>query len=777
MAQTPVRLEGIVIGEEGSVLFNASVNFQPGGMVVKTNEKGQFSVTLQREKIYLIEASYPGFNPHTDSLQLFSDTLLEIILYPVVNYLGEVLIVNNLGSSRRQSEPISHEVVNSSYIKSNLGGSLGHSLERLPGFTTIGIGSSQSKPVLRGLGHSRIAVTENGIKHQGQQWGTDHGLEIDQYAVGRVEVVRGPASLKYGSDAIGGLVDVRHDYAPIGNQSGGSIESTATSGNSLLGTSVQFFTRRESIYFRGRATFSTYADFKVPVDSINIYSYKVALHQNRVRNTAGNDLHFHLAAGYLGKRFSSRWYVSRYSARAGFFANAHGLEPRRVDFALHDASVRDLQFPYHDIEHFKAMGRNEWIFPAARYEITLGYQRNQREELGRYVQHGYMPASYPGENPELEKRFDKSTYTLHLTAEVFERNSLSWVTGIQSEYQDNSIGGTAFIIPSFRNFEAGGYSIAKWSTGRNTYLQGGLRIDRSFLDTDGYQDWFLSPLFTSSDTTYQHLIRSQPLQRNFTSLSYGLGLNHNPGDWNIRVNLGKSFRVPIAKELAANGVNYHHFSYEIGDPDLKPEVSYQLDAGIRYSPKGITIDITPFINYFSNYIYLNPTPYFDRLYGFGNQIHEYRQSQVFRYGSELTMDIAWYKWLSTSLSADYLFSQQLSGDKKGFTLPFSPPPGALFSVQLMPPSPRRIGELYWRTDLLLAATQKNIVPPEEVTPGYSVINMAAGGRMDLGKQQVVLSMQVKNLLNQTYFNHTSYYRLINIPEPARNLIINLIWKF
>ena len=96
--------------------------------------------------------------------------------------------------------------------------------------------------------------------------------------------------------------------------------------------------------------------------------------------------------------------------------------------------------------------------------------------------------------------------------------------------------------------------------------------------------------------------------------------------------------MPIAKELASNGVNYHQFSYELGDPNLSPEITYQLDLGATWQKGKIYLDVNPFLNYFSNYIYLNPTPEYDYAYGAGNQIYEYTESKVFRYGGELKLD-------------------------------------------------------------------------------------------------------------------------------------------
>ncbi|HOL99121.1 MAG: Plug domain-containing protein [Bacteroidales bacterium] len=133
-------------------------------------------------------------------------------------------MTDNYAETRKKEESLSIEIVNDEYLKQNLGGSLMSSLERLPGVSTMDIGSGQSKPVIRGLGFNRVVVVENNIKHEAQQWGADHGLEIDQYAVNNVEVIKGPASLIYGSDAMGGIIDMKNRKVPVENSFGGTID-------------------------------------------------------------------------------------------------------------------------------------------------------------------------------------------------------------------------------------------------------------------------------------------------------------------------------------------------------------------------------------------------------------------------------------------------------------------------------------------------------------------------------------------------------------------------
>jgi iron complex outermembrane receptor protein len=183
------------------------------------------------------------------------------------------------------------------------------------------------------------------------------------------------------------------------------------------------------------------------------------------------------------------------------------------------------------------------------------------------------------------------------------------------------------------------------------------------------------------------------------------------------------------------------------------------------------------VNYFLNYIYLNPSSEHDRLYGNGNQIYYYTQSKVFRYGGEIHAHYELLSFLQLGVVGEYVYSEQLSGEKKGFTLPFSPPPSGIFNIKYQRPKLKFVENAYVSFDYRLTAPQNNIVPPEEPTDGYQVFNLGFGGNIIIKNQTINISMQLRNLLNTKYFNHTSYYRLINVPEPGRNFIINISIPF
>ncbi|MBN2634722.1 MAG: TonB-dependent receptor, partial [Prolixibacteraceae bacterium] len=458
--------------------------------------------------------------------------------------------------------------------------------------------------------------------------------------------------------------------------------------------------------------------------------------------------------------------------------NAHGLEPRNVDTELHDRSDRDIQYPYQEVNHLKITNQSEWHVTNFNLETELGFQNNFREEWSQYVSHGYMPATFPGSlsfPADLERQFDKNVFSANIKASFNPVENLSVMAGVNSEYQDNNIGGRGFIIPAFTQIAAGTFAYGKYHLSPNSILQAGVRFDYGKINTTPYSDWFPSPVVTSgdNDATLSYLQRTPEISRSFNNISWSVGFNHNREKVGLKANIGKSFRMPIAKELAANGVNYHRFSYEVGDPDLSPEVSYQLDLGAEYHSADFAAGISPFVNYFPDYIYLNPSSEHDRLYGNGNQVFYYKQSEVLRFGGEIHSHLKLLELLTIGVIGEYVYSEQLSGEKRGFTLPFSPPASLLFNAKY---SPKNIGwpkNPYFSFDYKLVARQNRIVPPEEKTDGYQLVNMSLGGDLNVGNERITVSFQVQNVFNQKYFNHTSYYRLINVPEPGRNLVLNI----
>lgn len=675
--------------------------------------------------------------------------------------LDDVIVVGNATRDFQMKSSQTALQINRDYIDNNFSGSLMQTLGGIPGVKAMSIGSGQSKPIIRGLGFNRMAVTENGIKHEGQQWGDDHGLEIDQFNVDRIELIKGPATLKYGSDAIGGVLNLYNNFIPSVPFEG-SLNLFGRSNNEQLGVSAKIGGRKGRVFYRANITLLDYADYKVPTDSIQYYSYYIRLKDKRLRNTAGLENDGSVMLGYMGHRFQSYLRISDSYSKSGFFANAHGLEVRLSDID-YDHSCRDIDLPYQSVNHFKILNHTTWYNDHMSVVADLAFQNNLRKELSEPVSHGYMPIP----DGSLERCFDKSTYTINLGTSISltEHNELQF--GVNTEYQDNNRKGWGFIIPDFETMSWGAYVYDRYEPHKNLQLNAGARFDAARTHIHSYYDWYETPL---SETESVFLQRSAELKRRFTSVTWSAGASYNKNNWILKANIGKAFRMPIPKELGVNGVNYHIFRYERGNAELNPEESYQLDASVIFSNKKLYIQFDPYLNHFPNYIYLSPTADYVE----GLQLYHYTQAKVLRYGFEAQLNYKIDTKLELELKGEYLYAEQQSGEKKGYTLPFSVPwsvdAGLKYSFAWK-------GDGFVGLNAHIVGKQDEIVPPEQPTPGYWTLNLTAGKQFMLHKNTLRVALHADNLLNKRYYDHTSYYRLIDVPEPGRNISMMIGLQF
>ena len=769
------NLEGFITDEHRQPISSVAVSVRGSNKIVFTEQDGHFLMESLDSGKTTLKFARLGYTTIEKTYSIYTSIKINVTLATEVKQLKEVTIEDDHTEQRKKTESLNLQTVDDAFIQRNLGGSLMKTLERLPGIKTIGIGSGQSKPLIRGLGFNRVVVVDKGVKHEGQQWGADHGLEIDQFAADQVELIKSAASFIYGSDAIAGAIAINPAPVPVPNSIGGSIDLIGKTNNNLLGSSVNLYARNKQWFLDSRFTYQDYGDYRVPTDEVYVYDYQVKLKDNFLRNTAGRETGTHLNIGYVNERFRSVFYLSNTFSNSGFFANAHGLEPRNVDAVMHDASPRDILRPSQKVNHFKIINRSVLEDGNHRFEGELGYQRNLRKEFSDYVNHGYMPPVYPSFMTipsDLEREFDKVVYSANLRDRItLGKHELS--LGLNGEHQNNSINGYTFLVPAFNQYSVGSFVYDKYRLNDKILLHAALRYDHSRIRMFSYTDWFPSTITSGEVAREEYVVRSSNLKRQFNSLVWSVGANYNLDRFSLKANIGKSFRMPIAKELGANGVNYHYFSFEKGDPSLAPEQSYQADLSLEWKAEPWSIVLSPFYNYFSNYIYLNPTSGHDTNYGAGNQIFQYAQSKVVRYGAELQFKIKFLKTLSAEVLGEYLSAEQRSGDKAGYTLPFSPPASALFNLTWSPVLKTRPEGTYFSIDYRVTSPQNNIVPPEKKTPGYQLINLQAGTTVKFYNQSLMFSLQAQNILNTRYLNHTSFYRLIALPEMGRNIVLSI----
>ena len=455
--------------------------------------------------------------------------------------MQDLTVLGNRQKDIQMRSSVNTISIGKEFLQNNFSGSLMQSLRGIPGVKAMSIGSGQSKPTIRGLGFNRMVVTEDGIKHEGQQWGDDHGLEIDQFAIDHIDVIKGPAALLYGSDAIGGVINLYSNYIPT-KKFQGAVSLFGRSNNASVGLSARLQGITGGFYWKANTTLIDYADYRVPTNSIQYFSYDIPLKDKLLRNTAGLERDGSVTLGYKGINFHTELKLSDAYTKSGFFANAHGLEVRlsSIDY---DKSRRDIDLPYQSVNHFKVMSHTVYQEGQLALELNLAYQNNHRKELTEPIAHGYMPTP-PN---SLEREFKKDTYTANLMTryDLNERHSLS--AGVNGEYQHNRRAGWGFIIPDFETTSFGAYASDRYTIKKDLIVNAGVRYDHVRTNIHSYTDWFKTPV-SATDTIYKE--RSLDLCCSFNSLTWSAGINYATAGWILKANIGKSFRVPIPKELA-----------------------------------------------------------------------------------------------------------------------------------------------------------------------------------------------------------------------------------
>lgn len=772
-AQDMAGLSGMVTDEAGEPLPNAAVvisDLHP----VYTDVSGYFAFENLTPGAHRLKVHLLGYLNYDTTVMLHAgNNQRSIILMAEALQLAPVTISGKTVAERNRMHSLDVVKVDAGFVERNLAGDLMKTLRSIPGISSIDIGSGQSKPVIRGLSFNRVVVTEGGIKHEGQQWGDDHGLEIDRFNAETIEIVKGPASLIYGSDAIGGVISIQPYRIPATDGTVGSVLMHHSSNNRLYGISTNLFGRQNNLFYNARITANTNGDYRIPADTIVYNTYNLVLRDGFMRNTAGRELNIFAGAGYSGKKGISVLSIGNYTQKAGFYADVHGLEIRQSKID-HDASNSDIQLPYQHVNHFKAIWNNTLFLGENKLEIDLGFQNNHRKEFTEPSEHGYMPL--PPDS--LEREFNKNIFDLKAGYHHdFSATHFS-IAGFDVSYHHNEIGGWGFIIPSYRRLTVGAYVYNRINLNPHFYLNAGIRFDIGTMHIDKYRDWYATPIFDGHEEPVGEVfkLRSSDMQKSFANLTWSGGFGYEKGRNTLKGNFGKGFRIPDARELATDGVNYHRFRQERGDSSIVAETAWQIDLAYAFETQKTAIRISPFFSWFPNYIYLNPTSGFSPETGL--QIFNYVQNEVMRWGGEIQVEQQITNHLRAKASIEYVWAEQMSGDKKGFGLALLPPPALRVGCDWSPVfAGKLLNGFYLSGGLLIAGGQNRIVPPEEPTSGYAVVNLSAGSQIMAGTQQVNISLQINNILNRKYFDHTSYYRIINVPAPARNFQVVVSMPF
>lgn len=750
---------------KGLALPQANVLLLPDSIGGATNLKGIIIFENLEQKKYQIVTTYLGYTTKTTTFENTNIArFIEVKLFSSEKELGEVMVQDH---HNHQEEVLSALHLDLKDIQTFNMPTFAKTIEKLPGIHAMNVGVGISKPVIRGLFANRVIVNHSYIKQEGQQWGTDHGLEIDAFDVGELEIIKGPASLQYGSDGLGGVINILPNKLPKINTLATEVSTIYRSNNHHAGISAKVEANKNGWFAMARYTHQNWGDYSVPQDTFIYNTFELPILNNRLKNTAGKENHISISAGKSGEKGIFRVSHFQYNQQAGIFSGAMGI-PR--SFTLQDDGIRrNIDIPSQQTNHYKSVFNAKW-YAAENLDIHINaaHQLNQRKEFS-FPEFHRRPAADRNDTEALNLKLNTFTLNAHADHDYSQR----WknVYGFDVQYQTNRRAGWDFLLPNFNTFRSGAYIIADFLAKESLDINGGVRADiANNINSD-----FTQFIYNSNEQITDSL-QVNSLNNWYYNFSASLGVNKRVNDkLTFKSNFGKSFRVPYPNETSSNGVHHGTFRHEVGTSNLKTEHGYQLDLSTDYVLPKFNLGAAVFANYFNQFIYLKPSARFSTLPEAG-QLFEYTQNNAFFAGFELDWYWNFYKNLKWHQTAEYVYNVNIDNN---LPLPFTPP--ASISNEIT----------YNFEDFDLSAlknvrvsayhkyvfAQNRVDRNERTTPGYNFLSAEIALTTLVKGNELEISLQGQNLLNAQYFNHISRYRLLNIPEQGINFVVQVNYRF
>ncbi len=728
----------------GEPLIGASVYFADEKIGTATDAQGKYAISNIPDGHHVVEVSYSGYATIVEHIELKQDTEKNFALSPVITENQGVIVTGVSGAVSMRKAPIPVASIRRSALLQNNANNIIDALTRIPGVSQLSTGPAISKPVIRGLGYNRVVTINEGARQEGQQWGDEHGIEIDEMSIAKAEVVKGPASLMYGSDAIAGVINFITNVPVADKTIKGNILTNYQSNNGLYAVNGNIAGNSNGFNWNAYGTYKSAGDYKNKYDG-------------RVLNSRFNEKNF---GGYVGLNKSwgySHLIFSRFDQAIGLvegdrddatgkFLLFAGTPLERIA-DNEDLDGRSLFVPRQRVLHNKLISDNNFAIGKSRLKLNLGYQNNQRKEFGN-----------PEDPAEQELFFDLQTINYSLQWQLPEIKEWHTTIGVNGMSQSNANKGAEVLIPEYNLFDVGAFVYVQRFF-KNGTVSGGLRFDNRTVDSKTYVE--------GND------VKFVAFNRSFSNVSGSIGVSYEPAEQvTVKANIARGFRAPSLAELASNGTHEGTNRYEYGDQQLQSETSLQLDGGVEINAEHFSVSLAAFYNRMNDFIFyqkLASAAGGDSLVNVdGEDIRAFRfnQHNAKLAGMEFTFDLHPhpFHWLHFENSFSFVrgrFDNTIDGDKTGSdNLPFIPAPRWTSELRA---DLKKAGNLFhnFYGRLTLDNTFKQDRPftgfdTETATKGYSLLHAGIGADIVLKKKTVFsLHLSANNITDVAYQNHLS----------------------
>jgi iron complex outermembrane receptor protein len=714
-APPPARaLSGRVVDPAGAPLPGARVSLIEADRRTITDADGRYTLADVPVGTYGVSFAAIGYAPLVRRVRIGEqDVTLDVTLQPSLVELAPLQVTASPIATTSLESPQPVAVLGGGDLQASKAASLGETISALPGVRNYSTGSGIGKPVIRGLSSNRVLVLADGQRLESQQWGDEHGPNIEAGDADRVEVIRGPASVLYGSDAIGGVVNVVTRPLPDAVSRptfiGGSAEAAFSTNARQPDGALMVEGASGAVGFRALASGRRSDDIRTPVGPL-------ANSGNRALNGTG-------ALGYKGG-----W---------GSMTATYSRRDERIE--IHEDPAEDpAATPFQRIGSDRARLDLHLPVGASHLDVDVGYERNRRREF------------------EAEGATDVAlgllsrTYTAGVRLHHPPIGRLGGIVGAQVMRNDFQKFGEESLIPDNAYDNAGLFAFEQIETGRFDFTFGA-RYDYRRLDVESDED-----------------LGVVAQRRTYNSVTGNLGvLYHVSAPIALVLNLGRGFRAPTAFDLFSNGVHEGTVRFERGDSTLANETSFNTDLAFRVQTGAVSAEIGLFANFIDNFIYPNPTGVDDPESGF--QIFDISQGNARLAGFEAAVEYHPAAFLHLRGTADYVRGQNTTTDQP---LAFIPPFRATYTARLESARKGWLRDTYVSIGGETNARQ-NRLDPEDVAPaGYTLVHLGAGFTLPAGARDIAVDFQLRNAFDKAYANFLSRYKTYAL-DPGRNFVVRV----
>ncbi len=712
-------IKGIVTDEKNSPIHGANVYIPILVKGATTNINGEYELTRIPNGRFDLQVSHIGYANQIISVNFTGgETILNVNLEQASIEAESVVVSAGYGSTQHQNA-VKIDVVRLNERHKMPSPNFMETLTMVPGVDMISKGTGVAKPVIRGLSMNDVLVLSNGVRFENYQYSSHHPLGIDEFGIETVEVIKGPASLLYGSDAIGGVLNfIKERPASEGMLEG---DYTLQTFSNSLGVVNNIGIKASTGQFHGgiRVGQKSHADYYqgggrfVPNSRFAEHSIK-------------------LNVGLNWKMLSSNIYYDFNRQNLGL------VEEEAVQEIT--ARGRKPSVFYQQLGTHLISSQSKLFLGRAKVDVNGSLQSTELAHLGE-----------PGEY-ELQMRLTTFMYEARVVLPSTE--SKDFIIGFQglAQWNSNLNNRETILLPDAFTTNHSFFGLFQQAFGK-VRLQTGLRFDSKMLESD--EVGFIN------ETGYR-----PKLNKKYENVTGSVGATYRPREELVfRLNVAAAYRNPNLAELTSNGP--HEARYELGNVMLKPEKSFEYDLSAHYHIDHLLIDIAGFANTISNYIYIGPTGQQN------NSLPEYQyyQSDSYLYGSELGLHLhpQSVQWLHFGANGSMVYGKKKGGDY----LPFIPASKVFVEIGFMGGKLGFLQKPYFLTRLIGAFSQNNTAPDETPTPAYGVVNLSMGANFNLSRQPFEFNFSVSNLFDKKYVDHLSTLKEVGFYNPGRNFSITL----